>query len=165
GTYMITLTAHSGAFNGAQVGSPQTASVSLTPGTMTPVTFTFGGAPVAPGSTLAFTQSATGGNVFFDVGPCNPGSCSSCPGVIETVDTAPPLSTVRRMSVGVTAAQEVASGSGCTPSDTVLCIDDSPGDHRFQISVTYATSQSGGLSGNGHAIAIAPLGVDKGGLF
>ncbi|HZF13645.1 MAG TPA: hypothetical protein VFE33_33035 [Thermoanaerobaculia bacterium] len=165
GPYSITLVARAGSYNGSLVGVPQTVNVNLSPGLMTPVTFNFGGAPVTPGSTLAFTQSATGGNVFFDVGPCNPGSCSACPGVVETVDTAPPLSTVRRGSVGVTATQEVVSGTGCTPSDTVLCIDNNPGDKRFQISVTYATTQSGGLSGNGHAIALAPLGVSQGGIF
>jgi len=166
GSYMITLTAHSGAFNGPLVGTPKTANVSLTPGTMTPVTFDFAGAPVTAGSTLAFTQSSPSSNVFYDVGPCNTGvSCASCPGVVETTDTTPPLSTFRRGSVGVTATQEVVSSGGCTPSDTVLCIDNNPGDKRFQISVTFSTVQSGGLSGNGHAIALAPLGVSQGGLF
>jgi hypothetical protein len=168
GTFTVTLTPHSTAFNGSVVGTPQSATVSLTPGTMTPVTFNFGGAPVTPGTTLAFTQTATGGSgtVFYDAGPCDVGaSCSSCPGVVETADTAPPLSTFRRGSVGVTATQEVASGTGCTASDTVLCIDNNPGDHRFELTATYATSQSGGLSGNGHAIALAPLGVSQGGLF
>jgi hypothetical protein len=165
GTFSITLVAHAGSYSGALVGVPQTVTANLSPGLMTPVTFDFGGAPVAPGTTLAFTQSAASGNVFYDVGPCNTGSCSACPGVVETADTAPPLSTFRRGSVGVTATQQVASGTGCTASDTVLCIDNNPGDHRFELSATYATTQNGGLSGNGHAIALAPLGVAQGGLF
>ena len=102
--------------------------------------------------------------MFYNVGPCQPGSCSACPGVVETNDTTPPLSTAIRQSVGVTVTEDTAAGA-CTPSDTVLCIDNNPGDQRFMITATYSTSQSGGLSGNGHAIPLASLGVNQGGLF
>jgi hypothetical protein len=164
GPYTISLTAHRGSFSGPVVGTTHSVNVNLTSGFFTPVTFDFGGVAVPPGATLAFTQSAFGGSVFYDVGPCSPGSCSSCPGVVETNDTTPPLSTVRRASVGVTVTQDVASGA-CTPSDTVLCIDNNPGDQRFMITATYSTSQGGGLSGNGHAISLSSLGVNQGGLF
>lgn len=53
----------------------------------------------------------------------------------------------------------------CTPSATHLCIDLSPGDRRFLVVVPFATSQSGGLSGQAHAVSLASLAVDRGGLF
>ncbi len=55
--------------------------------------------------------------------------------------------------------------SGCTASATTLCIDDQPGDHRYQVEVSFATSQSGGSSGSGHAIPLSSVGVTHGGLF
>ncbi|HLX10027.1 MAG TPA: hypothetical protein VKY89_19410 [Thermoanaerobaculia bacterium] len=55
--------------------------------------------------------------------------------------------------------------AGCQASATVLCIDNQPGDARFQLSIAYHTSQSGGLSGNGQAIALNSVGVNRGGLF
>lgn len=55
--------------------------------------------------------------------------------------------------------------TSCTASATVLCIDSAAGDKRFKVSVTFQTSQGGGLSGNGAAIALNSLGVTKGGLF
>jgi len=53
----------------------------------------------------------------------------------------------------------------CVPEDTVLCIDDAPGDRRFKVEVEYSTTQGGGFSGNGHAVPLASLGVNRGGLF
>jgi hypothetical protein len=165
GTYTVTLVAHRGAYNGPVLGT-QNATLTLNPGFFTTAAFDFGGVAVPTGVTVAFTQSASGGPLFFNVGPCQPGaSCSSCPGVVETTDTTAPLSTTYRQSVGVTVTEDVASTTVCTPSDTVLCIDNNPGDKRFMITVSYSTSQSGGLSGNGHAIPLASLGVSKGGLF
>lgn len=58
----------------------------------------------------------------------------------------------------------VASGP-CVPGATTLCIDHSPGDKRFKIQVSYATSQGGGQSGSGSAIPLSSLGVTEGGLF
>src|SRR5262249_21936520 len=68
--------------------------------------FAFGGDVVAPGSTIAFffsdAQGPTGGTYFFvDTGPCADLNCSLCPGVFETEDDAPPLSMLRRASMGV----------------------------------------------------------------
>jgi photosystem II stability/assembly factor-like uncharacterized protein len=54
------------------------------------------------------------------------------------------------------AAQEGA----CTPGPATLCIGE-----RFEVEVAYETSQGGGLSGSGHAIALDSLGVGQGGLF
>lgn len=165
GTYTITLTAHRGAYNGPVLGTVSLPVV-INPGFFTTANFDFGGVAVPAGATVAFTQAATGGQVFYNVGPCQPGvSCNSCPGVVETNDTTPPLSSTFRQSVGVTVTQDTAASGACTPSDTVLCIDNNPGDQRFMITASYATSQSGGLSGNAHAIPLASLGVNQGGLF
>ena len=54
--------------------------------------------------------------------------------------------------------------SACAPSTTTLCIDDQPGDGRFQIQVTFQTTQGGGQAGPGHAIPLASLGVTQGGV-
>ena len=53
----------------------------------------------------------------------------------------------------------------CIPSATTLCIDDQPNDRRWQLTVTYNTSQGGSRSGNGDAISLNSLGVAQGGLF
>jgi Trypsin len=58
-----------------------------------------------------------------------------------------------------------AAPAACTPDPTTLCIDDQPGDRRFQVKVAYRTSQGGGRSGAGNAVPLAGLGVDQGGLF
>jgi hypothetical protein len=53
----------------------------------------------------------------------------------------------------------------CVESPTTLCIDDSPGDHRFAIGASFATLEGGGQSGSGAAIPLASLGVARGGVF
>jgi streptogramin lyase len=53
----------------------------------------------------------------------------------------------------------------CTLSDTILCIDDAPGDRRFQVEIEYETEQAGGRSGHGRAVPLSSLGVARGGLF
>lgn len=54
---------------------------------------------------------------------------------------------------------------GCLPDDTIVCIDDEPGDRRFQVEVDFATVQGGGASGEGQGIPLAPLGVERGAVF
>jgi hypothetical protein len=58
-----------------------------------------------------------------------------------------------------------ASTAGCVANATTLCIDQNPGDGRFEIQVSFHTSQGGGHSGSGHAIRLSSLGVTEGGLF
>lgn len=101
GTYTIELTARTGAFDGALVGTAQV-TVDLT-SAMAPVTFLFGGVPTSPFVPLTFSMSLVGGPgvVFFDTGPCGSGGCTSCHNIIETNSTTPPLSSVRRRSVAV----------------------------------------------------------------
>ncbi|HEY2295481.1 MAG TPA: hypothetical protein VGM86_32660 [Thermoanaerobaculia bacterium] len=67
------------------------------------------------------------------------------------------------LSGGALSAQGLAPF--CVPSSTVLCLDDTPGDRRFQVTATYHTVQAGGLSGQGHAVQLAPVGLTRGGLF
>ena len=57
------------------------------------------------------------------------------------------------------------AGGACAPGATTLCIDDQPGDHRWQVTETFHTAQAGGVSGNGNAIPLGSLGVSHGGLF
>jgi hypothetical protein len=51
--------------------------------------------------------------------------------------------------------------SPCVPGATTLCLD----DNRFQVTVAYKTSQSGGLSGNGNSIPLTPVGITEGGII
>jgi hypothetical protein len=53
----------------------------------------------------------------------------------------------------------------CIPNDTTLCIDDAPGDKRFEVRVAYQTTQGGGSSGMGHAVSLSSLNIRRGGLF
>jgi hypothetical protein len=68
---------------------------------------------------------------------------------------------------GISQYLNVAPGptTPCVPSATKLCIDDNPGDGRFQITVAYNTSQNGGLSGSGNSIPLSSLGITQGGIF
>lgn len=163
GLYRIALTAHRGAFDGPVIGAPQVVTIEL-PGVSSEqaAIFDFGGAPVTPGDTIAFTQDIQGigvsGYVYFDVGS------GTCPGVFETFDTSPPLSSVRRDQVGIFITEQTPVTS-CTPSDTVMCIDDEPGDHRYKVTASFHTVQGGGVSGDGQEIPLAPLGIDHGGTF
>jgi hypothetical protein len=56
-------------------------------------------------------------------------------------------------------------GTDCVPSSTTLCIDDQGGDRRFQVEVEVDTVGGGGLHGAAKAIALAAVGVTRGGLF
>jgi hypothetical protein len=116
GSYSVSLTAHAGAYDGPVIGTTQTANFTETGGL---ATYSFGSAPVVSGSTVAFvmvlTSSPAGGSVFFDVGTCGLGdaACATCPGVFETEDTTPPLSTFRRGSVGLAiTGQAPGAGAG-----------------------------------------------------
>jgi hypothetical protein len=63
-----------------------------------------------------------------------------------------------------TLAFPCPGASGACPAST-LCIDQNPGDGRFQIKVSYNTTQGGGQSGSGNPIALSAEGVTEGGLF
>lgn len=165
GWWSITLTARRGSFDGPLIGTPQTATASVPTSGEVHVVFDFGGAPVAPGDTITFTHSAqrldgASSNLHYDIGNNTP----ACANIIETNGTTPPLSTVRRNTVGIVLTQRQVS-TPCVPSPTRLCIDNHPGDRRFRATMTFQTVQSGGLSGSAQAIQLAPLGVTRGGQF
>ena len=75
----------------------------------------------------------------------------------NTISTTP-------VSVNYTFTSSTSS-FGCVASATTLCIDDQPGDKRYQVQASYSTSRNGGQSGSGHAIPLAGLGVTHGGVF
>lgn len=58
-----------------------------------------------------------------------------------------------------------AAPRGCTPDSQTLCIDDRPGDQRFQIRASFHTAQGTGQSGIAHPIGLSTLGVNQGGLL
>jgi hypothetical protein len=171
GLFSISLTARRNAFDGPMIGVTQTATVHVpAPPAETLVTFDFGGAPVTPGDTVAFTQTGSElssdndsfGNLFYDAGR---GSCNSS--IFETQGTRPPLDAVAGAGVGVAIYQRSSpvGPTACVASDTVLCVDDSPGDGRFKVRASFQTAHGGGLSGKGQAIPLSQLGVVRGGLL
>jgi len=171
GTFSISLTARRNAFDGPMIGVTQTATVHVPASPAeTLVTFDFAGAPVTPGDTIAFIQTGSEllsdndsfGNLFYDAGR---GSCNSS--IFETQGTRPPLDDVAGAGVGVAIYQRSSpvGPTACVASDTVLCIDDSPGDGRFKVHASFHTADGGGLSGKAQAIPLSQLGVVRGGLL
>jgi len=169
GVFSISLTARRNSYDGPMIGATQTATVDVGSDESL-VTFDFGGAPVTSGDTITFTQtwgqlSATNntfGYLFYDAGL---GTCGN--GIFETQGTTAPLDTVDGDGVGVAIYQVQLQTlpSSCIPSDTVLCVDDTPGDRRFRVSASFQTAQGGGRSGKAQAIPLSQLGVVHGGLF
>jgi hypothetical protein len=71
--------------------------------------------------------------------------------------------------VSVTYLDDIYFGSPspglCGQNSTRLCVDDQPGDQRFEVLMNYGTSQDGGRDGAGNDINTSSLGIDRGGLF
>jgi hypothetical protein len=57
-----------------------------------------------------------------------------------------------------------ADTTPCTGSSTALCIDDQPGDRRFEARVHFS-SPDRGFNGDGTAIDLSSLGISQGGAF
>ncbi|HVT14940.1 MAG TPA: serine protease [Thermoanaerobaculia bacterium] len=115
---------------------------------------TFGGSSGSP------VLLASGQVVGQLNGGCGPDPNNSCDYANEDDDGAFAVSfAVLRQWLAPQAAQP------CVPGATTLCIDDKPGDRRFQATVAFHTTQGGGISGAGHAIALSTLGVTQGGVF
>jgi hypothetical protein len=163
GTYRITMEIRRGSFDGPLVGVPQTVNVTLPADASHDhfVIFDFAAAPVTPGDTLTIQQTVSSpGNIFMDTGT---GSCTAGH-AYETQGTSPPLDSPRKPAMGIAiVADDVLSS--CVPSDTVLCLDDQPGDRRFTATMNFATVQGGGFSGKGQALPLGLEGVRRGGLF
>jgi hypothetical protein len=105
GTYNVTLTANSGAYNGPLIGSATLSFPSTGAGGDLPASFDFHNAAVTPGSTIAFTQTLNSGPgaIFMDTGNGALGVMdNTCPNVFETSGTTPPLDVFRRNSLALT---------------------------------------------------------------
>lgn len=63
------------------------------------------------------------------------------------------------------AAAPSAATPLCTANATTLCIDQEPGDGRWEIKVDWETTLGGGSSGHAHALPLVPVGVTRGGMF
>jgi hypothetical protein len=63
-----------------------------------------------------------------------------------------------------TILREVDLGP-CVPGPKTLCIDDAPGDRRFEATIAFDTAQAGGQGGLGNAIDLDSLGITSGGVF
>ncbi len=80
-------------------------------------------------------------------------------------DRKTPSSPVAGAGIGggsLRAEPGIARLGTCIPDSTTLCL---PGDGRFEVSVHYETAQGGGRTGDGRAIPLDPLGIDKGGVL
>ena len=158
-TYNITLTARNASAGGQVIGS-QTKTVALSSGSDTAVVWNFADAPMTSGSTVYFTHTVAGvGSVRFNL------VAPECPNNDETVGF---TSQSNGFSVAVAITQNTTvapPATTCVPNEATLCIDDQPNDKRFAVTVSFASSQSGGVSGNGHAIQLGTVGVTEGGLF
>lgn len=65
----------------------------------------------------------------------------------------------------VTSCVLPPTSGGCVPDTETLCIDDEPGDSRFEVKVAFDTVLGGGASGTGTPISLTSLDVTQGGLF
>ncbi len=160
GTYFITLTAHLNSYAGPVVGTAQSKSVQLSSSSDTAVTWSLNDASFFSGADLFVTHQVSSGpgGVQYNLQP------SICDGDEESVGT----SGDNGFSVATTITTNTSvtpPPAGCVADAQTLCIDNQAGDKRFQIRVPYATSLSGGLSGNGHPIPLSSLGVTQGGIF
>ncbi len=110
GPHTIELIAHLGAYDGPVLGSASTTANLAS--SMTPLTFTYSDPAVPAGSTVAFVQQVlsmpVGGFTLFDY------TNGTCPGVIETEGTDPPLDSPRSggRGVAVTITAEVPAVIG-----------------------------------------------------
>lgn len=161
GNYNLTLTVHRNSYNGPVVGTASQ-SVSLSTSSDKTVTFDFGDAPFPSGSDLYFVHAQSGGG---GTAQYSTRSGSACPRSQQNVGTSTVLNGVS-VAVQLTTQETVTPPPpACVANATTLCIDNQSGDKRFEVRLTYSTSQSGGLSGNGKAIPLSSLGVKRGGLF
>jgi hypothetical protein len=167
GQYLITATIRKNAFDGPIVGQ-QSIYLNLNSNATGNVDgfFHFGGAndgaAVTPGDTLTITHTWSGpGVLFFDAGTGAFDSAGSCGGAYETIGTSPPIDVQVRGTMGIEIDQQDLT-TACVKSDTVLCIENNPGDARFQLTIDF--NHAGVGSGSGQA-SIATLGISHGGTF
>jgi hypothetical protein len=153
GTYTLKLTARSGTFNGPVIGAPSV-TANLPKTSTAHVSFPFFAAPVVMGSTVTFSQTATGpGTVGYDSGSNDIGAHPGvCPNIVQTEGTSPPLDTFRREGVAITV-------NGLLPNDftykvkgkRLLLTVKAPGDASVK-----AASKKGALLKGSSATGSAP---------
>jgi hypothetical protein len=115
GAVTDTLTARIGAFDGPIIGS---ITLPFTVGASPQVlVYNFGGAPVAPGSTITFAHSISGAGVpDWDTGT------GPCANVVETNGTTPPLDSIRGNSYGLQVTAVAAAIATPTVSSAPLLV-------------------------------------------
>jgi hypothetical protein len=166
GQYLITAQLRRGGFDGPIVGS-SSIYLNLDENASTDVDgfFHYGGsndgAPVTPGDTLTITHTWSGpGVLYFDAGTGDFESSGNCGGAYETIGTSVGLDVQVRGTMGIEVEQEDLT-TPCVKSDTVLCIENRPGDARFQVTVD---TLHAGTAGTGQA-SLQTLGITHGGSF
>ena len=114
-----------------------------------------------PGSSGAPVILANGQVVGQLYGGCGPGVDDPClPGAtLDQIDGAF-AATYPAIAAWLSP---IAPTGPCLPSATTLCIDDTPGDRRFKVEITF--QQAGGLPMPANAIPLASLGISSGGVF
>lgn len=60
---------------------------------------------------------------------------------------------------------DLEAAAPCVTDATTLCIDRQVGDARFQLTLAWETALNGGQAGAAEAIALASIGLRRGGLF
>ena len=169
GTYQVSLTVRSNAYNGPVLGvSTVNVSLNALPGAQVSKTFPFASVPMPKGRLVCFILSVLSGpypDIYYDVG----GGCS---GVIETETTAPPLSTIRGLGVGLTLTGSLgtitpgwsiqAAINAAVPGETVFV---GPGTYhenlylRSGINVVGSGFSSTSLQGTGDVRVVNSIGV------
>jgi hypothetical protein len=67
--------------------------------------------------------------------------------------------------VTTTRASMPIDRSPCVADGTTLCLDDQPGDGRFEVRATYGTVLGGGSSGEARAVDVRDEGITSGGVL
>jgi len=82
---------------------------------------------------------------------------------VQAGDRAQPANTMNRPATTFTVDETL--DDPCLPDENTLCIDDQPGDRRFQIRLSWETALNGGLSGDAVVTPLDSLGFASGGLL
>jgi hypothetical protein len=154
--YRLQLTISTGNYNGTVLfqGSQE---LSLLPGLTNTVTWATGDVAVPAGATLYFSHQVVAGGSgtpTFNVSPI------TCVGDLETANES-------QNQTGASIAVSVTEGlaAACSANATTLCLDDQPGDQRYAVTASFATSEGGGQSGSAGAVQTDSEGVNQGGLL
>lgn len=75
------------------------------------------------------------------------------------------LMALAALAGSLSAPAPAAATPLCTADATTLCIDQVPGDGRWEVKLDWSTTLNGGSSGHAHALPLTPVGITRGGLF